>query len=295
MMQYQAGVRTVVMGGLPRTGPMQAASGTRGAFPYTGDQLDKDFADANAMSNGSTSEELPRIDATGVRDTGMYISSASLNLRDQVRTADAEAQPLQFKYIAADCRLYYTLENVLNLTQLWGDVARAAWTDSSLCVTNSTGYSTTGNVNPEHSPPARDTSISILPDVEYTFATDDTFIPFGDGRTLPPSGIRTCGPYFQCDYGSHCLYVSYTCPVPGVTRRDPVAASICVPTCSTTTKVCKFEDTICDTSSRYSAEIKQRTKMGSSTSKKTQPQKKTVASNSICVPMYGESFEGLCS
>lgn len=294
-MQYQAGVRTVVMGGLPRTGPMQAASGTRGAFPYTGDQLDKDFADANAMSNGTTSEELPQLDATGARDTGMYISSASFNLRDQVRTADVEAQPLQFKYIAADCRLYYTLENVLNLTQLWSDVARAAWTDSSLCVTNSTGFSTTGNVNAEHSPPARDTSISILPDVEYTFNTDNTFIPFGDGPTLPSSGVKPCGRNSHCDYGLQCLAVSYTCPVAGGTGQKTVENLICVPTCSTTNRVCKTAYTTCDTSSRYSAEIKKLIKSDGSTSQKSQKQKKTVTSNSICVPNYGAYFEGLCS
>ena len=35
MMHYQAGVRTVVVGGLPEAGPMQVPAGSRGAEAYS--------------------------------------------------------------------------------------------------------------------------------------------------------------------------------------------------------------------------------------------------------------------
>ncbi len=48
--------------------------------------------------------------------------------------------PLQFAYLAADCRIYYTLDSVVNVSSLWRDAARAMWVDSRLCVAGSTGY-----------------------------------------------------------------------------------------------------------------------------------------------------------
>lgn len=298
MMQYQAGVRTVVMGGLPQFGPMQAASGTRGAFPYTGDQLDTDFYDANSISNRSITDEIPELNADDARDTGMYVRSASFNLRDQVRTAGSDAQPLQFTYIAADCRLHYTLDNVLNMTRLWSDVARAAWMDSSLCVTNSTGYSTTGNITAEHAPPARDTTISALPDVEYTFSVNATYNSFDDGPKLASSSVKPCNSKSDCSHSYECLRVTYTCGSSrGILSQAQAvhkSKKICVNTCETTEGVCKDQKTFCDPSSPYKSEIKNTVRSGSSNSQKSQKSRKTASHLSICVPLDGQYFQDLC-
>jgi hypothetical protein len=156
MMSHEAGVRTVVMGGQPKPGPMQAAAGTRGAMPYYSNYLDIDITNAEAF-NTTTKGQLPQ------RDSGMAISYVSFNLRDQVRTAGSPSMPLQFMYEAADCRLYFTLDNVLNMTRLWRDVANAAWTDSSVCVAGSTGYSTTGNKMASSLPPQNTATEFPLP------------------------------------------------------------------------------------------------------------------------------------
>ncbi len=69
---------------------------------------------------------------------------------DQIRQADTT--PLQFKYEAANCRIYYTLDNIYNMTRLWYDVSAAAFVDSSLSVDGSTGFSKTNNTNPTTPP-----------------------------------------------------------------------------------------------------------------------------------------------
>lgn len=117
---------------------MQAASGTRGARIYSGDSLDVDFRWVGNR-NETAKSRLPVLTEDGVRDTGVFVNYAGFNLRDQLRADDVDT-PLQFRYVAADCRIYFTLDNVYNMTILWHDVARAAFEDPSLCVEGSTGY-----------------------------------------------------------------------------------------------------------------------------------------------------------
>lgn len=133
------GVRTVVAGGRPEPGPMQAVGGSRGAREYSAHHLDTEFAKAANVSAAARAA-LPEIPPDGIhRDTGMWTPYAGINLRDQIREDDAENIPLQFRYEPADCRIFYTLRNIYNATQLWRDVAAAAFVDPSLCVPGSTG------------------------------------------------------------------------------------------------------------------------------------------------------------
>ncbi|KAH0441412.1 peptidase s41 family protein [Colletotrichum camelliae] len=134
----QAGARTVVVGGAPKAGPMQAASGSRGARVYTGSLLDYDMSWI-----GAKDEAVLPLFPRNRNDTGIFIDHVTFNLRDQLRKDDTSV-PLQFRYDPADCRLYFTLDNVYNTTALWHDVARAAFEDSSICVEGSTEYASQG-------------------------------------------------------------------------------------------------------------------------------------------------------
>jgi hypothetical protein len=130
-----AGVRTVTVGGRPQHGPMQTASGNRGAAVYTSYRLDYDIDNLKSLVNNAAAfDRLPPRE-----DTGMFTKYASINIRDQMRPDDLT--PLQFRYEASDCRLYYTPSNVYNMSQLWRDVATATWDNATLCVSDSTNYS----------------------------------------------------------------------------------------------------------------------------------------------------------
>ncbi|KAH7064284.1 hypothetical protein BKA63DRAFT_608564 [Paraphoma chrysanthemicola] len=135
LMTEVAGVRTIAVGGRPEHGPMQTASGNRGAAVYTSNRLDFDIDNLKTLVNNETAfEQLPHRE-----DTGIFTNYASINLRDQMRPDDLI--PLQFRYEAADCRLYYTPRNVYNMSQLWRDAATATWNDTTICVRDSTNYS----------------------------------------------------------------------------------------------------------------------------------------------------------
>lgn len=138
LMHYEAGVRTVVVGGRPDYTLMQAPSGTRGSAFYDLRRLDNDLIAARSIEN--TTGALPL-----GRTLGFFISRASVNLRDQIRRNDSSNTPLQFRFEAADCRIFFTPNTWYNLTNLWSYAAEAAWHNDTLCVvkrmTNSTSSS----------------------------------------------------------------------------------------------------------------------------------------------------------
>jgi hypothetical protein len=229
-MMTRAGVRTVTAGGRPTTGPMQAAAGNRGASLYGANDLDDDILFARSIDefvDTNVNVSLPED-----RDTGMYIKYAGINLRDQVRQDDDV--PLQFKYEAADCRIYYTMANVYNFTRLWRDVAAAAFTDSSLCVADSTGYSTTNNTSPKAPPapsaerPRLSQDNPIIEQVEFEENPDGGL---RDARGTPIGGndITLCPSSHICQDGkSQCIEITVTCP--GKEGRKNVFA--CLPPCT---------------------------------------------------------------
>ena len=134
MMHHDAGVKTVVVGGLPQTGPMQTAGGSRGAQLYTAQNIDDDIAVAEFF-NETAADYLPN------REEDVWVTFIGVNLRDQIRK-EQEDMPVQFVYDAADCRIFYTRETWMDYSQLWAYAVNAI-SDSKLCVAGSTGFAST--------------------------------------------------------------------------------------------------------------------------------------------------------
>ncbi|KAL6720537.1 hypothetical protein ACLMJK_002461 [Lecanora helva] len=133
LMHHQAGVRTVVAGGRPELGPMQAVGGNRGAQSYTAVDIDEEIEVAEIL-NTSVTDVLPD------RSVGGYISFAEFNIKDAVRPG--EQFPLQFAYEAATCRIFYTQHTVYNYLNLWNYVVDAIWRNPALCVDGSANGTT---------------------------------------------------------------------------------------------------------------------------------------------------------
>jgi hypothetical protein len=154
MMHHEAGVRVVVAGGRPTTGPMQAPSGSRGARLYTTDVLDANIEFTQLLLQDKGSPEVNFLpNRTLALD--VFVTFASINLRDQVRKG--ETIPLQFAYEAADCRIFYTPQTIYNYTALWQYAADAIWSKPSLCVKGSTGFAITGTNKTDFVGPPSDT------------------------------------------------------------------------------------------------------------------------------------------
>ncbi|KAF8862096.1 hypothetical protein BDZ45DRAFT_224480 [Acephala macrosclerotiorum] len=138
MMHHEAGVRVVVAGGRPVPGPMQGASGSRGARIYTTDELDSNIEFAQEIIEYDDSSANPYFLPNRTTELNVQVTFASINLRDQVRPN--ETTPLQFAYEAADCRIFYTPRTFYNYSALWQYAADAIWTNPNLCVNGSTGF-----------------------------------------------------------------------------------------------------------------------------------------------------------
>ncbi|KAF2190377.1 hypothetical protein K469DRAFT_746897 [Zopfia rhizophila CBS 207.26] len=227
LMTHQAGVRTVAVGGRPTTGPMQAVSGSRGARVYEASELDDDFRFVSETIENSTAAAL----LPNRSDTGVWVTSAGINIRDQVRENDLT--PLQFKYEAADCRIYYTLANVFNMTRLWRDAATAAWDDPSLCVDGSTGFPTARNTSSAQAPPERTAQAPSL-DLDLAefvnFAGNNTG-GLADGGLRPTGEIISCTSNSQCN-GGQCLPTTLVC------NGVPRSVNACLPKCSSADPSC---------------------------------------------------------
>jgi hypothetical protein len=254
---------------------MQAASGSRGALAYSADELDSDFIEASSI-NDTAKALLPQN-----RDSGIYTILAGFNLRDQIRLGDPV--PLQFKYEAADCRIYYTLANVYNMSRLWRDVATAAWHDTSLCVVNSTGFPTAANNTATNPPPALSAQLPSLDSASskyIDFAVNQTG-GLIDGRQAPSRNlvIQPCPSNGQCADGvSSCQSISVSCHKGG-TRK----VSACLPPCQNRNgdDSCAGANTFCDV--RNVQESKVNTLGGPGAS----PQFGSNLRTGVCVPRSG--------
>ncbi|EFQ30867.1 peptidase S41 family protein [Colletotrichum graminicola M1.001] len=226
MATTEAKARTIVVGGAPKPGPMQAVGGTRGARLYSSDLLDEKLEWASEK-NETAASRLP-----AVRESGMFINFAAFNLRDQLREDDTKT-PLQFRYVAADCRLYYTLDNVYNMTALWRDAARAAFDDESLCVEGSTGYTSRNGTTPKSPPRAAGIRVPA-PEAGTTYTVDpDPYnqdgLPNAQGKTSKQVVPTLCdlNDGNPCPGGGVCKPVRLTCSDGNLGKK----VTVCVPQC----------------------------------------------------------------
>ena len=113
MMHHEAGIKAVTVGGLPSAGPMQIASGTRGAQIYLAENIDDDISVAEGF-NVTTNDFLPD------READTWIDFLSVKLRDQIQReySKSDGTPVQLLYDAADCRIFYTADTWSDYSQL---------------------------------------------------------------------------------------------------------------------------------------------------------------------------------
>lgn len=124
----QAGVKTVVFGGRPTKKPMQAVGGVRGAqvlgfhdiYNLTRRNMESQFTEVSPGQKASLSKltTLPFQRSTVAR----------LNVRDQIlRRNLKDGVPAQFVKEPAECRLFWTLPMLSDVSEVWKAAADAAW------------------------------------------------------------------------------------------------------------------------------------------------------------------------
>jgi hypothetical protein len=139
------GVRTITFGGRPTNEPMQGVGGVKGGQSLGVDYINGYIQQANTLIRNSANTSSPLLtqaewkkfneSSPSLADT--FAWSGNLNLRNEYDPDDDET-PLQFVYEAAECRLFYTLDNYLQQETVWQAAATAMFGTFG-CVNGSTG------------------------------------------------------------------------------------------------------------------------------------------------------------
>jgi len=239
MMHHEAGVQTVVAGGRPTTGPMQAASGSRGARGYhVTDVLDPNIEFVQEILANSITSDVNFL-PNRTQALTFSVSYAEINLKDQVRKG--EHIPLQFIYDAANCRIFYTPKTVYNQTALWQYAADAIWKNTSLCVQGSTGFATPGNTNlvgPPYNPGAavnNTTSANTTSSLAFlTASSNGGLLDSSISRNTITIAGSNCLAEDTCPNGFVCVSVS----VCDTTTNSVITAKRCEESCIPSGNTC---------------------------------------------------------
>ncbi len=135
LLQEQAGVKSVVMGGRPQYAPMQAVGGTRGMQVYTLDEIfglmNKTWHSGTAQQRAEWNVSAPDLGTVNQEPLRRLAQAeaGSLNVRDSILMGQAagEGLPSQFLWKPAACRLFYTAKMVGDVRAVWRRVADVAW------------------------------------------------------------------------------------------------------------------------------------------------------------------------
>lgn len=139
------GVRTIAFGGRPRQAPMQSMGGTKGSqllqISITSQYLD--FAKELAF-NGSAplitdqdKEDWDKYVPMAIQDMPFQVLSAGVNVQNAFNPGNGSL-PRQFIYEAAECRRFYTFENIVDQESTWASAADAMFYGGP-CVAGSMG------------------------------------------------------------------------------------------------------------------------------------------------------------
>ena len=132
LMYTMAGVQTLAFGGLPDdTVGMQKVGGTKGWLTWEKVTLQA-FAPAfYSVANQSAVEAAAGTEIEAMNQSTVIFNRASgfqVNAADGIRRGDEKDQtPLQFVYEAAECRLWYTVPMVLDVTETWKAAVDVKW------------------------------------------------------------------------------------------------------------------------------------------------------------------------
>jgi hypothetical protein len=124
-MRTQAGIKSIAMGGRPKTGPIQGVGGIKGAEILGWGDI---YGNAQeALSHAETSEQTAILSA--LSDLPVNRSSSSgINVRDNILPDHLnDGLPAQFVVEDAECRLYWTLPMITDVTAVWKAAADAAF------------------------------------------------------------------------------------------------------------------------------------------------------------------------
>ena len=142
------GVRSIAFGGRPHNAPMQAIGGIKGAQvqEWSGADVASRLNDAKKLALKSENTSSPLLSKEDWEKWDKYvpipleefpynINSGSVNLLNAFGPS-SDTVPRQYIYEAAECRRFYTYDNILEQETTWASAADAMFNDGG-CVPGS--------------------------------------------------------------------------------------------------------------------------------------------------------------
>ncbi|PHH79996.1 hypothetical protein CDD82_2042 [Ophiocordyceps australis] len=174
-MTTNARIKTVAFGGQPKAGPMQIIGGVRGALVVPFEQISALTGEALDIINDPQAKEVRRekiaMDAVPIpfQDLPIRLLGGSVNYESVFPTPDAQV-PLQFETKNADCRLFYTAENIMDPTTTWKAAKEVAW-GGAKCVEGSTQNEAQQpkTQQPETQQPKKQQARGLMPRIRGSF------------------------------------------------------------------------------------------------------------------------------
>ena len=139
------------MGGRPQTGPQQGIGGSKGSQVISYIQLEHmrnllpaiiPLLSSKKVPAAPSPEFIPpdiKADAA-LGSKASFILESRVNLRNAVADGDADQIPAQFKYAAANCRIFYQFQDIYDYSVVWARVANVTW-GGAQCISGSTSNS----------------------------------------------------------------------------------------------------------------------------------------------------------
>jgi hypothetical protein len=124
LMRRQGGVRSIVLGGRPQYGPMQAVGGTKGVLMEPWSAIG---SSVGAVLNdfGTDAQKQKWASILPGEFPIAFTNAPTLNFRNGYHPGSDT--PMQLLNESANCRLFYTPAMLNNVTNVWDTVARLAW------------------------------------------------------------------------------------------------------------------------------------------------------------------------
>lgn len=141
------GVQTIAFGGRPQNGPMQGMGGVKGSQAMDLSSLSRIIKQATFTIENAVNSSDPIVAKKDLKhfrdifpiplqDLPLKLVDGSINLMNAF-TPDNDHLPLQFKYEAAECRRFLTLDNIRKPETMWASAADAMFHGGD-CVPGST-------------------------------------------------------------------------------------------------------------------------------------------------------------
>lgn len=141
MMLVEAEVSSIVFGGRPQYGVMAGVGAVKGFYTVSFSNLQLLTSFALNISKMIGIAVPKRLSLPSIKNAPLYPALARINSGNIIRRGDETNTPTQFLYDVADCRFFWTAENLIDATTIWERAANYRWGNAT-CVQSSVGNAT---------------------------------------------------------------------------------------------------------------------------------------------------------